>query len=65
MASPGEPATKHLREAETVAIMSRRRIDGFLFTDDRDAQALADHHGVIPMPFMKRKLRIRSAVKAG
>lgn len=46
MASPGEPATKHLGEAETVAIMSRRHIDGFFLTDDRDAQALATHHGI-------------------
>jgi hypothetical protein len=46
MASPGEPATKHLGEAETVAIISRRRLDGFFLTDDRDAQRLAGHQGI-------------------
>lgn len=46
MASPGDPATQHLGEAETVAIMSRRRIDGYFLTDDRDAQALAAHNGI-------------------
>lgn len=46
IASPGDAATKHLGEAETVAIISRRQIDGLFLTDDGDAQALAAHHGI-------------------
>jgi predicted nucleic acid-binding protein len=46
MAGPGDPATRHLGEAETVAIMNRRQIDGFFLTDDQDAKALAAHHGI-------------------
>lgn len=46
IASPGDAATKHLGEAETVAIISRRQIDGLFLTDDRDAQALAAHNGI-------------------
>lgn len=46
MASPGDPTTKHLGEAETVAIISRRNIDGFFLTDDRDAKALATRHNI-------------------
>lgn len=46
MASPGDPNTKHLGEAETIAIISRRRIDGFFLTDDRDAKALAARHSI-------------------
>lgn len=46
VASPGDPSTKHLGEAETVAVVSRRQLDGFFMTDDGDAQALAVHHGI-------------------
>jgi predicted nucleic acid-binding protein len=46
MAAPGEPVTQHLGEAETVAIISRRRIDGCFLTDDRGARTLAVHHGI-------------------
>lgn len=46
MASPGEPATKHLGEAETIAIISARQLDGLFLTDDRDAAALAHRHDI-------------------
>ena len=46
MASPGDPNTQHLGEAETIAIISRRRIGGFFLTDDRDAKHLATQHGI-------------------
>jgi hypothetical protein len=46
MASPGEPATKHLGEAETVAIISARQLDGLFLTDDRDAVSLAHRHHI-------------------
>jgi hypothetical protein len=46
MAALGDPITKNLCEAETVAIMTRRRIDGLFLTDDRDAQPLAQQLGI-------------------
>jgi hypothetical protein len=46
VADPGAPATKHLKEAETIAIMNRRRNDGFFLTDDHDAKALATYHNI-------------------
>ncbi len=46
LASPGDSHTKHLGEAETLAIMLRRRVNGFFVTDDREAQRLAAKHGV-------------------
>ncbi|WP_457180913.1 hypothetical protein [Mycobacteroides abscessus] len=46
MASPGDPSTKHRGEAETIAIINRRRIDGLFLTDDRDATDLAMRHGI-------------------
>lgn len=46
MASPGDPTTKHRGEAETIAIISRRRIDGLFLTDDRDAKDLATRHSI-------------------
>ncbi|MCV7225277.1 hypothetical protein [Mycolicibacterium komossense] len=46
MASPGEPATKHLGEAETIAIISARRLDGLFLTDDGGAAALARRHQI-------------------
>jgi hypothetical protein len=33
LASPGDPPTKHLGEAETVAIITRRRLSCFLVTE--------------------------------
>lgn len=41
MVSPGDHSTKHLGEAETIAIMTRRHIDGFFLTDDYEARNLA------------------------
>lgn len=46
LARPGDGPHQHLGEAETIAIMSRRRITGFFVTDDRGAAALATQHGV-------------------
>lgn len=48
LAKPGDPPHKHLGEAETIAIMSRRREDlpGFFVTDDGDAARLAAAHDI-------------------
>ncbi|WP_072816102.1 hypothetical protein [Rhodococcus zopfii] len=46
LANPGESQTMHLGEAETLAIMLRRRVDGLFVTDDREAQRLATTNGV-------------------
>lgn len=46
LASPGDPPTKHLGEAETVAIITRRRLSCFFVTDDRDAARLASQNGI-------------------
>jgi hypothetical protein len=46
LASPGDHRHQHLGEAETLAIMLRRRVTGFFVTDDRDASRLATKHGV-------------------
>lgn len=46
MASPGEPTTQHLGEAETIAIISARQLDGLFLTDDGDARALAHRHQI-------------------
>jgi len=46
LASPGDPPTKHLGEAETIAIIVRRRLSCFFVTDDRDAMRLAVRNGV-------------------
>lgn len=46
MASPGEPATQHLGEAETIAIIDGRGLDAFFLTDDAGAQALAHRHHI-------------------
>lgn len=46
LARPGDPPTKHLGEAETVAITARRRLSCFLVTDDRDAARLATQNGI-------------------
>ncbi len=46
LASPGDPSTKHLGEAETVAIITRRRLACFFATDDRGAARLATQNGI-------------------
>lgn len=46
LASPGDHRHQHLGEAETLAIMVRRKVTGFFVTDDRDAMRLAAKHGV-------------------
>lgn len=46
MASPGEPATQHLGEAETIAIITARRLDCLFLTDDGGAAVLARRHGI-------------------
>lgn len=46
MARPGEPPTQHLGEAETIAIMSNRHLDGFFLTDDGGARDLARSHQI-------------------
>jgi predicted nucleic acid-binding protein len=46
LASPGDQPSKHLGEAETLAIVARRHLNCFFVTDDRDAARLANKHGV-------------------
>ena len=46
LAQPGDPPSKHLGEAETLAIMTRRSLRGFFVTDDRDAARLAKRHDI-------------------
>lgn len=46
MARPGDQPTKHLGEAETVAIINRRGLKALFLTDDKAAKALAAHHGI-------------------
>lgn len=46
MASPGDPITKHRGEAETIAIIARRRLNALFLTDDCDATNLAVRHGI-------------------
>jgi hypothetical protein len=46
LSQPGDPAHKHLGEAETLAIMIRRDVDGYFVTDDGDAVRLARTKGV-------------------
>lgn len=46
LASPGDSLQKHLGEAETLAIMLRRQVNGFFVTDDGEARRLAAKHGV-------------------
>lgn len=47
MASPGDPPTKHLGEAETIAIISARQLDGLFLTDDRGAAAMARRNHIV------------------
>jgi len=46
LASPGDPPSKHLGEAETIAIAVRRQLKCFFVTDDRGAGRLASNNGV-------------------
>lgn len=46
LAGPGDPATKHFGEAETIAIVVRRQLNCVFITDDKEAQRLASSHGV-------------------
>lgn len=46
LAQPGDEPHKHYGEAETLAIMSRRSIDGFFVTDDGDAGRLARNNAI-------------------
>jgi predicted nucleic acid-binding protein len=46
LASPGNPPTKHLGEAETLAIIVRRQLSCFFVSDDRDAVRLAAQNGI-------------------
>ena len=43
---PGDPRTRHLGEAETVAIAVRRQLDCIFITDDRAAARLAANNGI-------------------
>lgn len=45
-ASPGDPKTKHLGEAETLAIMCSRFRDGAFVTDDKAAARRASAEGI-------------------
>lgn len=40
LAGPGDPLSKHLGEAETIAIVVRRQLNCFFVTDDREARRL-------------------------
>lgn len=46
MLKPGDTATAHLGEAETIAIITRRPLRGFFVTDDRDASREARAEGI-------------------
>lgn len=46
LARPGDHAHRHLGEAETVAVMTHRHVDGIFATDDNGAARLAARHGV-------------------
>jgi predicted nucleic acid-binding protein len=46
LASPGEGPFQHLGEAETIAIITRRRLSCFFVTDDRSAARLAARSGI-------------------
>jgi predicted nucleic acid-binding protein len=46
LAEPGDSKFAHLGEAETLALMTRRQVDGMFVTDDRNAARLADQYGV-------------------
>jgi len=46
LAGPGDQPSKHLGEAETLAIVVRRQYACFFVTDDRDATRLAAKHRV-------------------
>jgi predicted nucleic acid-binding protein len=46
LAGPGDRSTDHLGEAETLAIVTGRRIRCFFVTDDRGAAGLATRNGV-------------------
>lgn len=47
MSRPDDERHKHLGEAETIAIVSRRRIHAVFVTDDRSAKARAAAHGIL------------------
>ncbi|MGA8117145.1 MAG: hypothetical protein WCA46_26220 [Actinocatenispora sp.] len=46
LAQPGDRPHQHLGEAETLAIMLRRSVDGFFVTDDRSAARLARKNAI-------------------
>jgi predicted nucleic acid-binding protein len=46
LASPGDSKFQHLGEAETLAIMTHRAIDGLFVTDDMGAARLASKHQI-------------------
>jgi predicted nucleic acid-binding protein len=46
LAQPGDQPTSHLGEAETIAIILRRRLTCFFVTDDRGAARLAAKNNV-------------------
>ncbi len=46
MAIPGDDPYKHLGEAETIAIVTKRQITALFVTDDRSAKAAAEKDGI-------------------
>lgn len=46
LARPGDDSHKHLGEAETLAIMSCRSLQGIFVTDDTAVPILAQEHGI-------------------
>ena len=47
LAQPGDRSDQHLGEAETLAIIMRRSVDGFFVTDDGEATRLARKNNVM------------------
>lgn len=46
LARPEDPRNQHMGEAETLAIMTRRNVNGFFVTDDKGAARLAHKHDI-------------------
>jgi predicted nucleic acid-binding protein len=57
LAAPGDPDTKHLGEAETVAIVAKRQLNCYFVTDDEEARRLATLH-CIPVADTWRLLKL-------
>lgn len=63
MRQPGDLATAHLGEAETITIIARRGLNAAFVTDDTDARRQASAHG-IPVYSTWHILKLAVATKA-